>query len=90
MSSALNILLLMADQLSASALPFYGNQVCRTPNWLAIRPHGPAGMSMRSVVEAGLCTRSLQFDYDDEVANKTVQKIHDLARRPESDAKPFF
>ena len=61
-----------------------------TPNWLTIPPHGPAGMSMRSVVEAGLCTRSLQFDYDDEVANKTVQKIYDLARRPANDKPPFF
>lgn len=61
-----------------------------TPNWLTIPPHGPAGMSMRSVVEAGLCTRSLQFDYDDEVANKTVQKIYDLARRPDTDKPPFF
>jgi choline-sulfatase len=41
-------------------------------------------------VEAGLCTRSLQFDYDDEVANKTVQKIHDLARRPSQEQQPFF
>ncbi len=187
MNAQPNILLLMADQLTASALPFYGNQVCQTPhlsdlaskgilfenaycnfplcaparyslltgqlasriggydnaaefaaatptlpyylsslgyhtslagkmhfvgpdqmhgyherlttdiypsdfgwtpNWLTIPPHGPAGMSMRSVVEAGLCTRSLQFDYDDEVANKTVQKIHDLARRQEK--PPFF
>lgn len=187
--SSPNILLLMADQLTASALPFYGNQVCQTPhlsrlasrsvvfenaycnfplcaparyslltgqlasriggydnaaefaaatptlpyylsalgyhtslagkmhfvgpdqmhgyherlttdiypsdfgwtpNWLTIPPHGPAGMSMRSVVEAGLCTRSLQFDYDDEVANKAVQKIHDLARRPGNEQQPFF
>lgn len=188
-SSSPNILLLMADQLTAFALPFYGNQVCQTPhlsrlatsgivfenaycnfplcaparyslltgqlasriggydnaaefaaatptlpyylsalgyhtslagkmhfvgpdqmhgfherlttdiypsdfgwtpNWLTIPPEGPAGMSMRSVVEAGLCTRSLQFDYDDEVANKTVQKIHDLARRQDKDQQPFF
>jgi choline-sulfatase len=188
-SSSPNILLLMADQLTASALPFYGNAVCQTshlsalaassvvfenaycnfplcapsryslltgqlasriggydnaaefaaatptlpyylsalgyqtslagkmhfvgpdqmhgyherlttdiypsdfgwtPNWLTIPPHGPAGMSMRSVVEAGLCTRSLQFDYDDEVGNKTVQKIYDLARRPDTDKPPFF
>ena len=186
-SSQPNILLLMADQLTASALPFYGNQVCKAPNlsalansgvvfenaycnfplcaparysmlsgqlasrigaydnaaefaaatptlpyyllalgyhtslsgkmhfvgpdqmhgyqerlttdiyrsdfawtpdWRVVPPEGPAGMSMRSVVEAGVCTRSLQFDYDDEVANKTVQKIHDLARR--KDKTPFF
>lgn len=61
-----------------------------TPNWQINPPHGPAGMSMRSVVEAGVCTRSLQFDYDDEVSNKTVQKIHDLARRPSNEQQPFF
>jgi choline-sulfatase len=189
MKAAPNILFLMADQLTASALPFYGNQVCKTPNlsalastsvlfenaycnfplcaparyslmtgqlssrigaydnaaefaaatptlpyylsalgyhtslagkmhfvgpdqmhgyherlttdiypsdfgwtpnWQINPPHGPAGMSMRSVVEAGICTRSLQFDYDDEVAYKTVQKIHDLARRPGNEQQPFF
>jgi choline-sulfatase len=187
MTSKPNILMLMADQLTASALAFYGNQVCQTPNlsrlagegvlfenaycnfplcaparyslltgqlasrinaydnanelaaatptlpyyltelgyhtslvgkmhfvgpdqmhgyqerlttdiypsdfgwtpdWLRVPPHGPAGMSMRSVVEAGLCKRSLQFDYDDDVANKSVQKLYDLARRQVK--QPFF
>ena len=59
-----------------------------TPDWRSKVPFGPAGMSMRSVVESGLCVRSLQFDYDDEVANKAVQKVYDLARR--RDPKPFF
>jgi choline-sulfatase len=59
-----------------------------TPDWRNKVPFGPAGMSMRSVVESGLCVRSLQFDYDDEVANKAVQKVYDLARRREQ--KPFF
>ncbi len=59
-----------------------------TPDWRNTVPFGPAGMSMRSVVESGLCLRSLQFDYDDEVANKAVQKVYDLARR--RDDKPFF
>ncbi len=59
-----------------------------TPDWRNNVPFGPAGMSMRSVVESGLCVRSLQFDYDDEVANKAVQKVYDLARR--RDNKPFF
>ena len=30
--NAPNIVLLVADQLTAFALPFYGNPVCRTPN----------------------------------------------------------
>ena len=61
-----------------------------TPNWPTIPPHGPAGMSMRSVVVAGLCTLSLQFDYDDEVANKMVQRINGLARHPGSYQQLFF
>jgi choline-sulfatase len=59
-----------------------------TPDWRQPVPYGPSGMSMRSVVESGLCVRSLQFDYDDEVANQAVQKVFDLARR--RDARPFF
>ena len=35
------------------------------------------------------CIRSMQMDYDDEVSNKSVQKLYDLARNGESD-KPFF
>ena len=59
-----------------------------TPDWTADPPHAPSGMSMRSVVESGICTRSLQFDYDDEVAHCSVQKIYDLARQPAP--QPFF
>jgi len=39
-SSPPNILLLMADQLTASALPFYGNQVCKAPNLSALANSG--------------------------------------------------
>jgi len=39
-SSKPNILLLMADQLTASALPFYGNQVCKAPNLSALANSG--------------------------------------------------
>ena len=49
---------------------------------------GTIGSAAVAKSQAGLCTRSLQFDCDDEVANKTVQKIHDLARR--QDKPPFF
>ena len=35
-----NILVLMADQLSALALPAYGNRVARTPNLDALAEHG--------------------------------------------------
>ncbi|MBM2324017.1 MULTISPECIES: choline-sulfatase [Marivita] len=49
----------------------------------------PSGASVRPVLEAGPCTRSMQMDFDEEVAFKAKQKIFDLARRPD-DANPFF
>lgn len=60
-----------------------------TPDWSRTEEiFAPSVMSMRSVVEAGLCKRSLQIDYDEEVAYTTVKKIYDLARDREH--KPFF
>lgn len=49
----------------------------------------PSGASVRPVLEAGPCKRSMQMDFDEEVAFKAQQKIYDLARRPD-DANPFF
>lgn len=49
----------------------------------------PSGASVRPVLEAGPCIRSMQIDYDEEVAFKAKQKLFDLARRPK-DANPFF
>lgn len=52
-------------------------------------PHyRPTGVSMRPVVEAGHCTRSLQIDYDDEVEFHGIRKLYDLARDPGT--RPFF
>ena len=51
-------------------------------------PYAPSQMSMRGVVESGLCTRSLQMDYDDDVANQSVQWLFDQARR--STNNPFL
>ena len=51
-------------------------------------PYAPSRMSLRSIVEAGLCKRSLQIDYDEEVCYQAIQKIYDFAR--ESDQKPFM
>lgn len=61
-----------------------------TANWNAsLNEPSPAGATVRPVLEAGPCIRSMQMDYDDEVSNKSVQKLYDLARDGESD-KPFF
>ena len=60
-----------------------------TPDWE--RPGPPeAGskITLRGVVEAGVCQRSLQIDYDEEVHHQAVRKLYDLARAPEG--HPFF
>ena len=60
-----------------------------TADWeRRIEPYAPSQMSMRGVVESGLCVRSLQMDYDDDVANQSVQWLYDHARRPEGN--PFL
>ncbi|MBU2533707.1 MAG: sulfatase-like hydrolase/transferase, partial [Alphaproteobacteria bacterium] len=42
-------------------------------------PWAPSRMSLRSIVEAGVCKRSLQIDYDEEVCFQAVRKIYDYA-----------
>jgi choline-sulfatase len=58
------------------------------PDWKEGPTNAPTGISMRAVVEAGECLRSLQIDYDDETEFLAQQKLYDLARRAEKD--PFF
>jgi len=59
-----------------------------TPNW------GDEGArdtnDASSVTVAGPCARSVQIDYDEEVAAKAVQHLYDLARGAGGDARPFF
>ncbi|NYT36127.1 choline-sulfatase [Allopusillimonas soli] len=59
-----------------------------TPDWRQEVPIAPTGMNMRSVVEAGVCRRSMQLDYDDDVVNRGIQKIYDLGRLHRD--HPFF
>jgi choline-sulfatase len=58
------------------------------PDWTEGPTNAPTGISMRAVVEAGQCLRSLQIDYDDETEFFAQQKLYDLARQTEKD--PFF
>jgi len=44
----------------------------------------------RSVTVAGPCARSVQIDYDEEVASKAVQHLYDIARGGDNDSRPFF
>lgn len=59
-----------------------------TPDWQKMIPVAANGLNLRSVVESGLCKRSLQLDYDDEVAARAVQRIYDYGRN--RDQQPFF
>jgi len=59
-----------------------------TPDWEAPETRFEWFHSMVNVVEAGPCDRSLQIDYDDEVAFSATRAIYDLAR--DEDERPFF
>lgn len=52
------------------------------------QPYAPSRMSLRSIVEAGLCQRNLQIDYDEEVCYHAEQRLYDYAR--DSDERPFL
>jgi choline-sulfatase len=58
------------------------------PDWTQGPRNAPTGISMRAVIEAGPCERSLQIDYDDETEYFAQQKLFDLARNDR--AQPFF
>ena len=51
-------------------------------------PYSPSVMSMHGIVEAGVCNRSLQIDYDEEVCFHAVRKVYDYAR--DIDERPFL
>ncbi len=59
-----------------------------TPDWIAGERYRPTGINMRAVVDSGVCTRSLQIDYDEEVEFASTQKLYDLARYGAD--KPFL
>ena len=58
----------------------YPSNFAWTPDWLVGERYRPTGINMRAVVDAGICKRSLQIDYDEEVEFASVQKLYDLAR----------
>lgn len=58
----------------------YPSNFAWTPDWIAGERYRPTGINMRAVVDSGVCTRSLQIDYDEEVEYASTQKLHDLAR----------
>jgi choline-sulfatase len=60
-----------------------------TADWTKTdEPYSPSRMSLRSVVESGLCERNLQIDYDEHVAYHAEQWLYDRAR--DADPRPFL
>lgn len=60
-----------------------------TADWSRTQqPYSPSRMSLRSIVEAGLCERNLQIDYDEEVGYRAEQWLYDQAR--DADERPFL
>ena len=60
-----------------------------TPDWSRTDyPFAPSVMSLRGVVEAGVCKRSLQIDYDDEVSFHAGRWLYDYVRGPQD--APFL
>ena len=58
----------------------YPSNFAWTPDWEAGECYRPTGLNMRAVVDSGICTRSLQIDYDEEVEFASTQKLYDLKR----------
>ncbi len=59
-----------------------------TVDWSKGREYRPTNLTMAPVIESGPCVRTLQMDYDDEVAFHGMQAIYDLARK--DDDRPWL
>ena len=59
-----------------------------TVDWSKGRSYKPTNLTMAPIIESGPAIRTLQMDYDDEVAYHGQQALYDLARQ--QDDKPFM
>ena len=66
----------------------YPSSFVWTPDWTKGAYPNP-GTAANQLREAGLCTWSLQLDYDEEVTFRALEALRDLARR-QSKGRPFF
>ena len=58
----------------------YPSNFAWTPDWIKGERYRPTGISMRAVMDSGVCVRGMQIDYDEEVEHAGVHKLYDLAR----------
>ena len=66
----------------------YSSDFLTLPNWDEVERDDFASDAFQALVEAGPAPRTVQMDYDEEVAFRAKQKLYDLARREEP--RPFF
>lgn len=59
-----------------------------TVDWSKGRDYKPTNLTMAPIIESGPAIRTLQMDYDDEVAYHGVQALYDLVRK--DDGRPFL
>lgn len=59
-----------------------------TVDWSKGRAYRPTNLTMAPIIESGPAIRTLQMDYDDEVAYHGTQALYDLARK--DDGRPFL
>lgn len=59
-----------------------------TVDWSKGREYKPTNLTMAPIIESGPAIRTLQMDYDDEVAYHGTQALFDLARK--DDGQPFL
>lgn len=59
-----------------------------TVDWSKGREYKPTNLTMAPIIESGPAVRTLQMDYDDEVAYHGTQALYDLARK--DDGRPFM
>lgn len=59
-----------------------------TVDWSKGREYRPTNLTMAPIIESGPAIRTMQMDYDDEVAYHGSQALYDLARAP--DGQPFM
>ncbi len=58
-----------------------------TVDWSKGREYRPTNLTMAPIIESGPAVRTMQMDYDDEVAYCGKQALYDLARK--GDDRPF-
>lgn len=64
----------------------YPSSFAWTADWSAEGFHGAT--DIRLLTASGICARSVQIDYDEEVTHRALQEIYDCARPTEE--RPFF